>query len=136
IFDLFKILSLLQYHQSCGSHLAVPQTLDQAYCFDAEMAKVNDEIQKHGQPEINHQCEKCVRTVVEKDGKVPHCKGPLCSTQDSFCTEHQAMKSICHVTGCNKPLRTMSSFTCASADHQATEARYWDEEKAAFQLKI
>ncbi|THU77374.1 hypothetical protein K435DRAFT_594271, partial [Dendrothele bispora CBS 962.96] len=155
VYDAFKILSLLEYHHSRGTHLSVPQTIDQAYRFDAEMLRVNEEIRKHGQPEINHWCEKCVRTVVDNgkayeifavicDGVtvgrpccgVPHCKGQLKSTQDVFCIEHDAKRLICRVTGCERRIKSTTSQTCDLLDHQAAEARYRDEEKAVFQLKL
>ena len=37
---------------------------DQAHQFDDEMERINFEIYTLGQPEIDHHCEKCVRTVV------------------------------------------------------------------------
>lgn len=64
VYNSFKILSLLEYHSSHHSHLCVLQTTDQAHQFDEEMERINFEIYTHGQPKINHRCEKCVRTVV------------------------------------------------------------------------
>ncbi|THU93198.1 hypothetical protein K435DRAFT_904476 [Dendrothele bispora CBS 962.96] len=154
--DAFKIFSLLQYHQTHGSHLCVPQEIDQAYRFDDEMERINREVYEHGQPEIDHRCEKCVRTVVDELGNicevfavvcdgvtvgrsccgVPHCDGQLLSTRDAFCKEHQDKKLICRVTGCTRPIESKNSKACDLSEHQALENQYHETERATFQLKL
>ncbi|THV07190.1 hypothetical protein K435DRAFT_848526 [Dendrothele bispora CBS 962.96] len=148
-----KILLLFEYHLSCGSHLCVPQVIDQAQRFDDEMECVNTHIRVHGQPEIDHKCEKCVRTVcadgvhevfaVVCDGVtvghpccgIPHCEGKLWSTKDTFCFEHADKSLLCRVSGCHRPLGSKASKACDLYEHQAAEKQFREKERAAFQLK-
>ncbi|THU86633.1 hypothetical protein K435DRAFT_804952 [Dendrothele bispora CBS 962.96] len=147
VYDAFKILALLQYHQRRNTQLCVPQECDQANRFDDEMERINQEIYEHGQPEIDHRCEKCVRTLINKqddvcevfavvcDGVtvgrpccgVPHCEGRLLSTRDAFCEKH---------LGCDRPVKSKNSKACDLLEHQALEDQYHETEKAAFQLKL
>ncbi|THU97981.1 hypothetical protein K435DRAFT_661838 [Dendrothele bispora CBS 962.96] len=156
VYDSFKIISILRYHQIRGSHFCVSQNIDQAYRFDSEMERINEEFREYGQPEVNHRCEKCVRTVLNTEGElcevfavvcdgvtvgrpccgVPHCRGQLLSTRDAFCEEHSSKKSICRITGCERSIKSKNSKSCDLAEHQALEAKYRETEKAAFQLKL
>ncbi|THU90047.1 hypothetical protein K435DRAFT_676621 [Dendrothele bispora CBS 962.96] len=81
VYESFKIISLLKNHISIGSQLDVPHSVKrahrtdpatngdillQAHHFDEAMEQMNESIQSAGQPEINHRCLKCVRTIDEK----------------------------------------------------------------------
>ena len=66
---------------------------------------------------------------------VLHCQGRLASTKDQFCAEHVSQKSLCRVKGCNQPISAPNSNTCTLSEHRAAEKRYWEKEKATFQLK-
>ncbi|THU93141.1 hypothetical protein K435DRAFT_580726, partial [Dendrothele bispora CBS 962.96] len=156
VYDSFKILSLLEHHMVNGAHLCVPQSIDQSNRFEEEMKRVNVHVRTHGQPEIDHRCGKCVRTV--NDGKrglffevfavvcdgvtvgrpccgVPHCEGRLRSTQDPFCADHAYKASRCRVTGCERLVKSKTSKACDISEHQAAERQFRERERAAFQLK-
>lgn len=66
IYDGFKLLALLEHHQTCSGLFTVLDQIPQVHRFDEAMMHVNNEIRVHGQPEIDHRCDKCVRRWVEK----------------------------------------------------------------------
>ena len=72
IYDAFKILSLLEWYKSRNSTLVVLQGGNQAVRFNEAMQEFNSSINEYGQKEIDHRCDKCVRTIF-KDGKSKWC---------------------------------------------------------------
>ncbi|KAL0070341.1 hypothetical protein AAF712_002529 [Marasmius tenuissimus] len=153
IYDGFKVLSLLEYHIAHSSQLVVSHDGAQINRFDEAMENVNNEISRCGQPEIDHRCQKCVRTISDKDGTkevfavvcdgvtvgrptcgVPHCQGKLLRTMDSFCSQHLSMENICRVVECEAPV-VQGFRTCANLDHRAMEEKWRERGQAAFQLK-
>ncbi|THU76521.1 hypothetical protein K435DRAFT_582147, partial [Dendrothele bispora CBS 962.96] len=154
VYDGFKILSLLEFHQRHQSVFHVPQSIDQLHRFDDAMEEMNQYIKIHGQQEINHRCNKCVRHIL-KDSKVleifavicdgvtvgrpccgvPHCEGKLVSIRNAFCEMHADKNMVCRVKGCNQPIKTKGAKACINPEHQAAEKRYTEAGTAAFQLK-
>lgn len=66
IYDSFKLLALLEHQQTRSGLFNVLDQIPQVHQFNEAMMCINNEIQVHGQPEIDHRCNKCVRLWVEK----------------------------------------------------------------------
>lgn len=68
VYNSFKILSLLDFYRSQQLQLCVPHEIEQTYHYDHAMKLMNEFIHTHGQPEVNHRCDRCVRKFF-KDGQ-------------------------------------------------------------------
>jgi hypothetical protein len=68
VWDVFVILTLLDYHDRCGTRLQVPHDGEQKTRFEAAMRARNLEVIKEGQDEIAHCCDKCMRVYKGPDG--------------------------------------------------------------------
>ena len=66
IWDTFVLLALLRDCTSRDEALVIPHTGDQKNRFDAAMQERNERIVYHGQDEISHYCDGCMR-VYEED---------------------------------------------------------------------
>ncbi|KAL0061742.1 hypothetical protein AAF712_011415 [Marasmius tenuissimus] len=154
IYDSFKIISLLDYHDVHSSQLVILHDGAQSKRFDEAMREVNSEVRQYGQTELNHRCRKCVRefkqdgvtqevfavvcdgvTVGRPTCGVPHCDRDLNSPRESFCPDHQTQKDTCRIVGCAEPICSPGSKTCINQEHQEIERQYRAAASAAFQLK-
>ncbi|KAJ8090241.1 hypothetical protein PM082_018837 [Marasmius tenuissimus] len=79
------------------------------------MEAVNNEIRRCGQPEIDHRCQECVRTMVDAD-------------------EHLSMEMVCRVLECGEQVEH-GFKTCTNLDHRTMEEKWRERGQAAFQLK-
>ncbi len=68
VWDAFVIWTLLQQHDKCHEIVVVPHRGDQKDRFTALMIQRNDNIIIHGQEEISHYCDKCMRVWVDESG--------------------------------------------------------------------
>jgi len=62
------LYGLLQQHERCHEIVVVPHRGDQKDRFTALMIQRNDNIIIHGQEEISHYCDKCMRVWVDENG--------------------------------------------------------------------
>ncbi|KAK7046153.1 hypothetical protein VNI00_007156 [Paramarasmius palmivorus] len=150
VYDGFKILSLLEFYiKHFEKQLCVPHTGSQDQRFRDAMIEV------HGQPEINHRCDGCVRYMDHVNGQVkevfvvvcdgvtlgraacgvPKCEEELENRRDFFCQKHASLKKECRIVGCSNPVRP-GYRTCQIPRHvEAEEKVRRVDGQAAFVLK-
>lgn len=66
--DGFVIYALLKDARDLGYILRVPHEGDQQDRFTAAMHERNNHMQRSGQPEFLHTCDKCLRVITQPDG--------------------------------------------------------------------
>lgn len=69
VWDAFVLLALLRDHATRSLLLVVPHVGLQKDRFQAAMQERNERIVYHGQPEIAHYCEGCMRVYEEEDSE-------------------------------------------------------------------
>ncbi|KAG2152954.1 hypothetical protein DEU56DRAFT_850012, partial [Suillus clintonianus] len=127
VWDSFTLLALLDDHHRTGIHLRVPHGGDQKDRFTHAMRERTERIITHGQEELQHACDGCLRVFEAPDGTlsrtevvvtdgvtvghpccaVPRCTNPLANTRHQYCTidpTHKRLEVICAVEGCNRPV--------------------------------
>jgi hypothetical protein len=150
VWDGFVTLALLDDCQQRSKVLEVPHTGAQRDHFTNAMCAWKLQFRVHGQPELRHFCQKCLR--VYKDGKkvwvvvidgvtvgcpccaIHNCKVPLQNNRNCFCPDHVAQNTVCAIIGCDSPITT-GSCTCSEASHQKVEQICHERGQARFQLK-
>ncbi|EIW74458.1 hypothetical protein CONPUDRAFT_67527 [Coniophora puteana RWD-64-598 SS2] len=156
----FVILALLRNYRVRHAPLSVPHDGSQRARFEEAMKQQNERVVKHGQPEITHYCDACMRVfrvwneageyelyktqVVVADGltighpccKDFRCPDPLQTAHDHFCKRHYNLHNICYVKTCDQPSTTTAttSKTCTRADHQEMERQTRERTTAMFAL--
>ncbi|EIW75649.1 hypothetical protein CONPUDRAFT_65625 [Coniophora puteana RWD-64-598 SS2] len=160
VWHTFVILALLRSHRVRRVPLSVPHDGSQRARFEDAMKQQNERVIKHGQPEITHYCDACMRIfarvnedgerdfyktqVVVADGltighpccKEFRCPDPLQHAHDHFCEQHYGLHNICYVTNCKRsctPTATTSK-TCQLEEHQEMERQSRERTTAMFAL--
>ena len=144
------ILALLEDCQQRLKTLEVPHTGAQKDRFTEPLRARNLRFRAHGQPELRHYCNKCLRVyrnwqkvwVVVIDGvtvgcpccSIHNCKIPLENNRHRFCPKHTAQNLICSIVSCDSPV-VAESRTCSDPNHQEVERIYSERGQARFQLK-
>ena len=150
VWDGFVILALLEDCQQRSKTLEVPHTGAQKDRFTEQLHAWNLRFRVHGQPELRHYCNKCLRVygnggkvwVVVIDGvtvgcpccAVHNCKVPLENNRHRFCPNDAAQNLICAIVGCDSPV-VAESCTCSEPSHQEVERIHWKRGQARFQLQ-
>ncbi|KAJ7348297.1 hypothetical protein DFH08DRAFT_698265 [Mycena albidolilacea] len=154
VWDAFVILTLLDYHDRCGTQLQVPHDGEQKTRFEAAMRARNLEVIKEGQDEIAHCCDKCMRVYKGPDGttrniqlvigdglsmgcrrcQVAHCTTELASNRHRFCPVHKDLDNVCSIVGCDARI-VPGKKSCADPAHQKVEELHFQRGKAAFTLR-
>jgi hypothetical protein len=150
VWDSFVILALLEDCQRRSKTLEVPHTGAQKDRFTEPLRARNLRFRVHGQPELCHYCNKCLRVyengqkvwVVVIDGvtvgcpccAIHNCKIPLENNHHRFCPKDAAQNLICAIIGCDSPVVT-ESRTCSDPSHQEVEHIHQERGQARFQLK-
>ena len=150
VWDSFVILALLEDCQQRSMILEVPHTGAQKDRFTEPLRARNLRFRAHGQPELRHYCNKCLRVyqngkkvwVVVIDGvtvgspccSIHNCKIPLENNRHRFCPIHAAQNFICSIVGCDSPV-VAESRTCSDPNHQEVERIHRERGQARFQLK-
>lgn len=67
VWDTFVLLALLRDHTERGVPLVLPHTGSQKDRFQAAMQERNERVVYHGQPEISHYCDGCMRVYEAQD---------------------------------------------------------------------
>ncbi|KAJ7758979.1 hypothetical protein DFH07DRAFT_958123 [Mycena maculata] len=117
VWDVFVILTLLDYNDCKDTCLQVPHTGSQRNRFTGAMRERNTEVIREWQDEIAHCCNKCMHTLVRDDGteydvqivvgdglaighircQEGHCMHELDKNTDRFCSTHKALDDICSI---------------------------------------
>ena len=139
VWDTFCLLSLLDDHAQRHVQLTLPHDGNQKDRYSAAMRARTERMIIHGQEELPHACDGCVRIfrtpagevtkteVVVTDGvtigrpccAVPRCTNPLGSTRHRFCTldpSHRRLEFTCAVEGCGRPVSQDGTVTHKSCD--------------------
>ena len=128
----------------------MPHTGAQKDRFTDALRARNLRFRLHGQPELRHCCNKCLRIypdgkkvwVVVIDGvtighpccAVHNCKIPLENNRHRYCLKDAHHNTICSVVGCDSPIATGSRM-CSDPSHQEVERIHRERGQARFQLK-
>lgn len=127
VWDSFTLLALLNDHHRNGIHLQVPHGGEQKDRFTCAMRKRTECIITHGQEELPHACDGCLRVFEMPDGTlsrtevvvtdgvtvghpccaVPRCTNALANTRHRYCSidpAHKHLETICAVEGCDRPV--------------------------------
>jgi hypothetical protein len=150
VWDGFVLLALLEDCQRRSAALNIPHTGAQKDRFTAAIHVRNLRFRVHGQPELRHFCDKCLRVygdgkmvwVVVIDGvTVGHpccarhnCKVPLANNKHRFCPEDAGQNTICAIIGCSSPT-VPDSRVCSDLTHQEVERVHRERGQGRFQLK-
>ncbi|KAI0358771.1 hypothetical protein OH77DRAFT_1449458 [Trametes cingulata] len=155
VWDGFVVLALLKDARDRHYVLEVPHCGDQKDRFKMAMEARNDHMNRCGQPEFMHYCEKCTRRLDRGDGgeaetidvvvtdgiemgrpccSVRHCTEVLVSTQDRYCPSHAHLGKLCVVTGCGQHAED-GHRTCAAPQHRSIEEWHVLHGKAMFHLR-
>ncbi|KAJ6464032.1 hypothetical protein C8R45DRAFT_840554 [Mycena sanguinolenta] len=154
VWDAFIILTLLDYNDRKDTCLQVPHTGAQRDRFTEAMRTRNCEVIVHGQDEIGHCCDKCMRTLTRPDGtkydvqvivgdglsmgfprcQVSHCTEELANNRHRFCPAHSDLESICSIVGCDVAA-VPGKKSCNDPVHSKMEQLHYERGKAAFTLK-
>jgi hypothetical protein len=150
VWDSFVILALLEDCQQQSKTLEVPHAGAQKDRFTEPLHARNLRFRAHGQPELHHYCDKCLRVyengkkvwVVVIDGvtvgcpccTIHNCKIPLENNRHRFCPKHAAQNLICSIVGCDSPV-VAESRACSDPSHQEVERIHTERGQARFQLK-
>lgn len=70
VWDAFVISSLLRQHEKKHKIIVVPHHGNQRDRFTALMEERNREIIEHGQEEISHYCDKCMRVWIDEENNL------------------------------------------------------------------
>lgn len=73
VWDAFIISSLLRQHENRNVTMFVPHTGDQNVRFMELMKERNSEVINHGQDELPHFCDKCMRVWKDDTGELCMC---------------------------------------------------------------
>lgn len=68
VWDAFIISSLHRQHRQRGVQMQAPHTGEQNVRFTALMQERNEEVIQHGQDELPHFCDKCLRVWQDDEG--------------------------------------------------------------------
>ncbi|KAJ7069021.1 hypothetical protein B0H15DRAFT_925883 [Mycena belliarum] len=154
IWDAFVILTLLDYHARNETCLEVPHTGEQKDRFTDAMRARNYEVVAEGQDEVDHCCDKCMKTwrdeegierecqVVITDGlamgharcQATHCTEELGNNRHRFCPLHHDLHNICAIVGCDDQVAN-GRKTCGDPAHQEIERLHTHRGQAFFTLR-
>ena len=73
VWDAFVIWTLLRQHEKKNRVIIVPHYGDQKNRFTRLMEERNREVIEHGQEEISHYCDKCMRVWKDTNGNLREC---------------------------------------------------------------
>ncbi|KAF8168554.1 hypothetical protein B0H34DRAFT_779819 [Crassisporium funariophilum] len=154
VWDAFVVWTLLVDHDKSNVCLEVPHTGLQKDRFTEKMAARNKHVILHGQDEVPHYCNKCMRVIKQEDGSLAKCQvvvsdgltlghpscgvfcctNPLANNRLQFCPIHDELHHICAITGCNSPV-VPGTKSCLNDNHQKMERLHYEKGKAAFTHK-
>ncbi|KAJ7211649.1 hypothetical protein GGX14DRAFT_564870 [Mycena pura] len=154
VFDSFFLHALILDHCEHGDILELRHDApSQSERLRPALEARNAHMVGPGQEEWNHVCELCSYIVVKPGGQwvvdrsvvtdghtighyccsVHNCQGRLRTVKDSFCADHDTMRSICCITTCDA-LAEQGHRTCSDSTHCEAEEYHYQRGKAMFQL--